>query len=71
MAHYIVNKDAQSVSGDHEVHNVDVANKCLPDPANRLDLGDHANCQSAVQEAKQTYSDSNGCAFCAPQCHTT
>jgi hypothetical protein len=71
MAHYIVNKDAQSVTGDHEVHNLNVANACLPDPGNRLDLGDHPDCQSAVRAAKQHFDDSNGCAFCAPQCHTT
>ncbi len=71
MAHYVVNKNAQPDTGDHEVHNLNVANECLPDPENRLDLGDHPNCQSAVTEAKQHFSDSNGCKFCAPQCHTT
>ena len=50
-----MNKNAQSDTGDHEVHNLNVANECLPDPANRLDLGDHPNCQSAVTEAKQHF----------------
>jgi hypothetical protein len=70
MADYCVNKNAQS-NGDHEVHNLDANCSYLPDSSNRLALGNHANCTTAVQKAKQTYPQSNGCAYCAAACHTT
>lgn len=69
MANYCVNKNAQS-NGDHEVHNLEAGCSFLPDASNRLALGNHANCSTAVQKAKQTYSQSNGCAYCASACHT-
>lgn len=69
MARYCVNKNAQP-NGDHEVHNLNVGTSCLPEPVNRHDLGEHANCQSAVAAAKRIYAQSNGCAFCTPECHT-
>lgn len=67
MANYHVNKNAQS-NGDHEVH----VSGCghAPDVANRLQLGEHSTCQSAVREAKKTYSQSNGCYYCSNACHT-
>lgn len=72
MANYCVNKNAQS-NGDHEVHNIVVGTEkgCLPDPANRLALGEHQNCSTAVQKAKQSYTTANGCFYCASACHTT
>jgi hypothetical protein len=50
MEQYCVNKHAQP-GGEHEVHNV--SRKCpyLPDPANRVDLGGHQNCSTAVQNS--------------------
>jgi hypothetical protein len=71
MPHYCVNKNAQPESGDHEVHDLSSTKECLPDPANRLALGFHSSCQSAVAAAKTHYSDSNGCYYCVPECHTT
>lgn len=71
MPNYCVNRNAQSNTGDHEVHDVASQHNCLPDPANRLDLGWHSSCVGAVEAAKQYYSDSNGCKFCANECHTT
>lgn len=71
MPKYCVNRQAQSGSGDHEVHNLDVAKGCLPDLVNRLDLGFHASCGSAVAMAKQYLGDVNGCYYCANGCHTT
>lgn len=67
MAQYFVNRNAQA-NGDHEVH----ANTCiyLPLPANRLDLGLHLSCASAVAQAKLTYRQSNGCRTCSYPCHT-
>lgn len=67
MASYYVNKNAQS-NGDHEVH-IRTCQK-LPAPENRMYLGEYVRCQDAVREAKKTYSQSDGCAFCCPECHT-
>ncbi len=68
MAHYCVNKNAQS-NGDHEVHVVGCT--FYPAEQNRLLLGDHNSCGSAVVKAKKTYKKSNGCFYCCLQCHTT
>lgn len=69
MARYCVNTNSQA-NGDHEVHNVTSGCSYLPDAANRKALGDHSTCQSAVREAKKTYSQSNGCYYCSNSCHT-
>jgi hypothetical protein len=71
MPKYCVNTNAQSVSGDHEVHDLASTKGCLPSTANQLALGDHDDCKRAVQAAKRHYDDVNGCAYCAPDCHTT
>lgn len=71
MPYYCVNKNAQSGSNDHEVHDLASTKNCLPLAVNRLDLGWHASCRDAVAQAKRTYSDVNGCAYCVPECHTT
>jgi len=67
MAMYYVNKNAQA-NGDHEVHK----DGCtwMPKPENRRYLGDFASCHGAVKKAKETYPQSNGCAYCCPACHT-
>lgn len=65
---YYVNMQVQA-NGDHEVHQ---ATGC-PTPAaqqNRIDLGEHTTCQSAVRAAKSYYAQVNGCAYCTPTCHT-
>lgn len=67
MAKYYVNKNAQS-NGDHEVHTTGCS--YLPNPENRIDLGDHLSCSSAVQKAKQYYNQVNGCYYCSKSCHT-
>jgi hypothetical protein len=70
MPNYCVNRQAQS-NGDHEVHDTASTNSCLPAGANRVDLGVHATCRDAVQEAKlRGYSSANGCYWCARACHT-
>lgn len=69
MPQFCVNRDRQP-NGDHEVHDVSADKWCLPDRANRLDLGYHADCSSAVRQARQTYSQANGCRWCAMACHT-
>lgn len=74
MPNYCINKNAQQ-NGDHEVHDV-TPGVChhLPQPENRIDLGWHSNCQSAVTEAKIRFSDHssriNGCYYCSPACNT-
>ena len=68
MARYYVNKNAQD-NGDHEVHTTGC--QWMPDPQNRMYLGDFMNCHQAVQEAKRHYIQSNGCYYCSKPCHTT
>ena len=67
MSHYYVNKNAQS-NGDHEVHKIDCS--YMPESSNRIFLGDFATCGRAVSEAKKHYEQSNGCYYCAGECHT-
>lgn len=71
MPHYCVNKVAQAGSGDYEVHDLASTKGCLPAVDNRIDLGYHSSCSSAVQAAKSYYSKVNGCYYCAYSCHTT
>ena len=68
MKKYYVNKNAQS-NGDHEVH----AYGCsyMPEPENRLYLGEFTSCHGAVLKAKRTYPQSNGCYYCCRPCHTS
>lgn len=68
MALYYVNKNAQS-NGDHEVHKRGCS--WMPDPENRIYLGDFSSCKPAVREAKKHYSKSNGCYYCSRECHTS
>lgn len=67
MAQYFVNRNAQN-NGDHEVH----ISSCvfLPALQNRLDLGQHLTCVTAVHQARNTYQQSNGCRTCSSACHT-
>ena len=64
MAEYYVNNKAQQ-NGDHEVHTTG----CRYFPSDRKYLGNFASCGPAVAEAKKTYPQSNGCAFCSAACH--
>lgn len=69
MANYCVNTNPQA-NGDHEVHNLDVSCSFLPDPTNRLHLGNHQTCTTAVAAARRHYAKVNGCFYCARACHT-
>lgn len=64
---YYVNKNAQP-NGDHDVHTY----VCTHGPMehNRLYVGEHSSCRTAVTEAKKTYPRSNGCYYCSYECHT-
>ncbi len=69
MANYCVNKNAQS-TGEHEVHNTDASCSYCPDPNNRVNLGNHSDCHSAVTAAKAHYPNVDGCYYCCKPCHT-
>jgi hypothetical protein len=71
MPRFCVNRKAQPSSGDHEVHDLWTEKGCLPDLDNRIDLGHHATCRTAVSAAKELFTDVNGCHSCANDCHTT
>jgi hypothetical protein len=66
MAIYYVNENAQP-TGEHEVHKTGCSH--MPDASNRKNLGEHATCQSAVKEAKKTYTNVDGCFYCSNECH--
>lgn len=68
MPKYYVNKNAQS-NGDHEVHEEGCSH--MPLLENRIDLGVHLNCYSAVIAAKVYYSQADGCYYCSEECHTS
>lgn len=68
MENYYVNNTAQK-NGDHEVHIDDC--QYFKSIVSKKYLGKFSNCKSAVTEAKKTYSQSNGCKTCCPDCHTT
>jgi hypothetical protein len=68
---YCLNRNAQE-GGEHEVHRLNTPYSCLPAPENRIDLGWHINCQSAIAEARRRYPYwiIDGCGICIPECHT-
>lgn len=68
MDRYYVNNSPQS-NGDHEVHKEGCFWLSLV--TSKRDLGLHSGCSSAVVAAKYYYSTANGCATCAPSCHTS
>ena len=69
MTTYCVNKNAQP-TGEHEVHETTCEKPNMPEPKNRVDLGWHVDCHSAVKEAKKKYSNVDGCYYCCNPCHT-
>ncbi len=69
MPIFCVNKNAQS-TGEHEVHNLDIVCKYLPDPSKCISLGSHEDCRDAVAAARDRFSKVVGCACCAPGCHS-
>lgn len=73
MYEFIINKNEDgSGTGEHEVHNLSTGCKSMPKPENRIPLGFHVHCQSALHQAKLRYPQwkVDGCAHCAPNCHT-
>ncbi len=71
MPHYIVNRNPQPGSRDHEVHNVSTCIR-LPAVENRVSLGEHIHCSTAVVKAQMNgYPSADGCYYCCPDCHTS
>lgn len=67
MARYYVNDNAQA-NGDHEVHKHGCS--FIPDADNRTYLGNFSSCFPAVREAREKYTQVNGCFYCSKPCHT-
>lgn len=70
MPEYYVNRNEQPEDGYHEVHVDDGSCPYPPNLHNRISLGWHVNCQSAVTAAKRIYPKSDGCYWCVRGCHT-
>jgi hypothetical protein len=68
MQEYIMNKNSQ-LNGDHVVH-VFTCNH-LPLIQNKLSLGYHDHCSTAITQAKKIDPDADGCAHCLRACHTS
>lgn len=69
MPNFYVNRNKDN-KGHNEVH--ETAANCghHADHANRVSLGTHATCKGAVQDARRRGYNSNGCYYCANDCHT-
>ena len=63
---YYLSKIEQK-NGDREVH----TSTCvfLPKEMHRVDLGEYFDCNTAIEKARQTAKEANGCYFCARLCH--
>lgn len=66
---YFVNIKAQA-NGEHEIHNGSDPCRRFPSPENLISLGQCSSCHEAVAIARRSYSNVNGCWFCARACHT-
>ena len=61
---YYVNRRQQNGSGfNHEVHKTG----CFWMPSDALYLGEFYSSEDALQAAKRTYPDADGCAHCCPE----
>ena len=61
---YYVNRHQQVGSGfNHEVHK----EGCAWMPSDAKYLGEFDSSEDALQAAKRTYPDADGCAFCCPE----
>lgn len=71
MTKYIINRNAQP-TGEHEVHKDDGSCSNMPNPSNRINLGNFAGCHDAIAEARRLYPGKtiDGCYYCANACHT-
>ena len=77
MPEYILNANMQDSSSgkNYELHE-ETSGKCnrLPNPENRLRVGNYVNCHQAMDSAKQKYlamaRNIDGCYYCCPACHS-
>ena len=67
MTQYCADRNKSS-HGDHEVHEISCA--YVPQAKDRLELGNHPDCRSAVTAAKRVYAQSTGCSVCSPNCYS-
>ena len=69
MERYVLNLNQQD-NGDYEVHK----EGCFRFPVTNFEeLGNHYNCESAVEKAKNnnTIKKVDGCIHCVPTCHNS
>lgn len=69
MAFYYVNRNPQA-DGFHEVHIDNGLCPYPPDLENRIPLGHHHSCTSALTAARAYYWQVDGCYWCNAYCHT-
>jgi|LAHS01.1.fsa_nt_gb hypothetical protein len=68
MPYYYVNNNSTLNPGyHHEVHTEEHASEL--NIVSKKYLGYHSSCFGAVEKAKETYSDADGCKTCCPLCH--
>lgn len=65
--YYVNNDQTKNPGSHHEVHTEEHANEL--NIKNKTYLGYYDNCHDAVEKAKETYSDADGCAICCSLCH--
>lgn len=74
MYRFVMNKNAQTGTRDHEVHNKTTGcpNR-MPNIENQIDLGLHESCHGAIAHAKGKYPNLkiDGCYHCCNACHTS
>lgn len=70
MPYYVLNRNAQPTSRDHEVH--ETSCNRIDRSFNLEDLGFHATCSGAVSLAKaKGYYKADGCFYCSRPCHNS
>lgn len=65
--YYVNNNQTKNPGLHHEVHTDEHAKELKI--VNKSLLGYYDNCLDAVEKAKETYSDADGCAICCTLCH--
>ena len=65
MPYFCVNRETSWPGFDHEVHE----QGCSEWPSNRIDPAWHSTCHDAIVEAREHYSNVDGCAICSDACH--
>ena len=68
MSYYIYNKNVDN-NGRHEVHTTNCS--YLPAAENRVSIGSHSYCKSAISYAKTLYPSKtfDGCYYCSTACN--